>query len=57
MVGDILSLPEKQLNYYKKNGAIQKYMKTILKEIESNKYKIPKYELKALEMAKKIDNL
>jgi len=57
MVGDILSLSNEQLDYYKRRGALQKYMKTLLKEVESGKYKIPKYELKALEMAKKIDNV
>jgi hypothetical protein len=57
MVGDILSLPKWQLDYYKGRGALQEYMKALLKEVESGSYKIPKYELKALEMAKKIDNI
>ena len=57
LLRDILSLPKKQLEYYKKIGALQKYMKPLLKEVESGKYKIPKYELLALEKAKKTDNL
>jgi len=49
VLGDIKSLPKEQLNYYKKSGAIQGYMKLVLKEIESGKYEIPKYELLALQ--------
>jgi len=32
-------------------------MKPLIKEIESKKYKIPQYELLALEKAKRINNL
>lgn len=53
ILGDILSLPKKQIEHYKKIGALQKYMKPILRDIESGKYKIPKYELLALKMLKK----
>jgi len=56
ILGDILSLPKKQLEFYKKNGAIQKYMKSILNEIKFKKYKIPKYELILLKKLKKTDN-
>jgi len=52
ILGDILSLPKKQLNYYKKVGALQRYMRSLLREIESGRYKIPKYELLALETLK-----
>ena len=57
ILGDILSIPEKQLDYYKKVGALQKYMKLILKETETNTYKIPKYELLLLENLKRTDNI
>ena len=57
VLGDIQSLPKERLIYYKKNGALQRYMKSIVKEIESGTYKIPKYELVLLEKLKKTDNL
>ena len=49
IIGDITSLPKSQLAKYKKSGAIQRYMKSVLREIESGKYKIPQYEIQALE--------
>jgi SET domain-containing protein len=49
-LGDISSVPKGQLAVYKRFGAIQRYMKSLLKEIESKKYRIPKYELAALKM-------
>lgn len=48
-IGDITSLPKRQLAKYKKLGAIQRYMKSVLKEIEADTYQIPKYEIQALE--------
>ena len=57
ILGDILSVPKKQLEYYKKLGALQRYMKSVLKEVESGKYKIPKYELLALEKLKKTSEI
>ncbi len=53
VLGDILSVPKKRLNEYKKLGAIQVYMKPIIKEIENKSYIIPKYELWLIEELKK----
>jgi len=52
ILGDVRSLPKSQLEFYKKNGSIQNYMKKIIKELEKGNYKIPKYELLALEKIK-----
>ena len=51
-LGDILSIPKERLKEYKKFGALQRYMKPLLREIESGNYKMPKYEIDAL---KKLD--
>ena len=53
ILGDISTIPKKQLEKYKKDGALQNYMKLLLKGVESGKYKIPKYELLAINMVKK----
>lgn len=52
ILGDILSVPKVQLMKYQENGALQRYMKLLLKEIRSGKYKMPKYEILALEKLK-----
>jgi uncharacterized protein len=52
-LGDIRSLSKSQLDFYKKSGAIQDYMKKIVKELEKGNYKIPRYELVELEKIKK----
>jgi len=49
VVGDILSLPKKRREEYRKLGALQRYMRSLLKEIDGGSYKIPKYEVLALE--------
>ena len=49
IISDILSIPKKRLSEYKKLGALQIYMKKILKEIDKKNYKIPKYELLSIE--------
>ena len=57
VLGDILSVPEKRREEYSKSGAIQKYMKLLLKNIKNGTYEMPKYELLALEKLKKTNNL
>jgi hypothetical protein len=52
VLGDILSIPKRQLEHYRKSGDVQTYMKRLLKEIESSRYKMPKYEILALEKLK-----
>ncbi|MCX6755112.1 MAG: SET domain-containing protein-lysine N-methyltransferase [Candidatus Nomurabacteria bacterium] len=52
ILGDINSVSKKQLDSYKKFGALQNYMKKLLKEIESGNYKVPKYEIEALNSLK-----
>jgi len=49
VLGDVRSIPKRQLEKYKKLGALQKYMKPILKEVEAGHYIIPKYEILLLE--------
>lgn len=53
VLGDISSVPKKRREYFKKLGALQRYMKSVLKEVESGTYKIPRYELLALEKLNK----
>ncbi len=53
MLGDVLSVPAKQLEYYESKGAIQRYMKGILKETKAGKYTMPKYEMLAINKLKK----
>jgi hypothetical protein len=48
IIHDIRSIPQEQLKIYKTHGAIQKYLKPLLKSIESGSYKIPPYEKAAL---------
>jgi hypothetical protein len=52
-LGDIRTVSKIRLDEYKKAGAIQRYMKLILKELEKGTYKIPKYEEDALKNLKK----
>lgn len=49
VLGDVTTIPKEQLMQYKKKGALQRYMKVLLKELENGSYKIPKYEVLALE--------
>ena len=49
VLGDVLSVPKKQLLKYKKLGAVQAYMKLVLKEVEAGQYRIPRYEILGLE--------
>jgi uncharacterized protein len=57
VLGDIRTVPKRQLNEYKRLGALQTYMKSIVQELEEKKYKIPKYEIEALKELKKTDNV
>jgi len=45
ILGDVLSISKKQLKKYKELGALQKYMKPLLKEVEAGHYTMPKYEI------------
>lgn len=49
VLGDVSTVPRAQVEEYRKVGAIQRYMKAILKELKDGVYKVPKYELAALE--------
>jgi len=49
VLGDVLSVPKKRREEYKKAGALQTYMKRLLKEIDGGHYKMPRYEVLALE--------
>jgi uncharacterized protein len=53
ILGDILTVPKSELKRYRAAGALQSYMKLLLKEIGSGNYRIPKYEIIALEGLKK----
>lgn len=52
-IGDVRSVPKTQLECYRKAGALQTYMKAVLKLISGGQYRIPKYELEALRRLKK----
>lgn len=56
-LGDVLSVPEKQLTMYKEAGGLQRYMRLLLKKVKEGKYVIPKYEKFLLESLKKTSNL
>ncbi len=49
ILGDILSVPPKRLEEYKKAGALQNYMKKLLRELERGDYEMPLYEKNALD--------
>lgn len=55
-LGDIVSIPKKRREEYKEAGAIQSYMKKLLKIIDLGKYKTPAYEQKALDDLKKANS-
>lgn len=53
IISHVLTIPKKRLEQYKKSGNLQNYMKLLLKEVEKNgSYKMPKYEIEALEKLK-----
>lgn len=49
ILGDVLSIPKKQRAKYKELGALQRYMKPLLREAEAGNYTMPKYEILLLE--------
>lgn len=51
-LGDVLSVPKKRRDEYRKMGALQRYMKKLLDEIEKGGYKMPAYEKNALKKLK-----
>lgn len=51
-LGDILSVPKKRRDEYRKMGALQRYMKDLLNEIEAGGYRMPTYEKNALKKLK-----
>ena len=53
ILGDILSVPPNRLATYKQNGALQRYMRALLQEVESGVYRIPAYELAAIAKLKR----
>jgi SET domain-containing protein len=57
ILSDIVSVPKKQIEFYRDSGVLQKYMKLVLEQVELGKYKIPKYELELLQNLKKTNNL
>lgn len=52
IIGNVLSVPKKRLQEYKRVGALQNYMKLLLKNIKNGKYVMPKYELFLLKKLK-----
>lgn len=50
IIGDVRTIPAKQMKYYKQHGAVQRYMKKIITQLESGSYVIPQYELNALKL-------
>lgn len=57
ILGDITTVPKSRMLFYKKRGAIQRYMKTLLPSIESGSYTLPPYEVKALAELKKTSEI
>ena len=56
IIGDIISVPKMRRDEYRKLGALQTYMKSLLKEVDAKTYKIPPYELTALASLIKTNN-
>lgn len=52
VLGDVLSISKTQLEKYKNKGALQRYMISLLKQIDGGHYRMPKYETLALERLK-----
>lgn len=52
VLGDIRSIPKSQIRKYEALGAVQRYMKEILKGLRAGTYTVPKYELEALSQLK-----
>jgi uncharacterized protein len=55
-LGDVLSIPKKRRDQYWKMGAIQRYMKKLLKEADAGVYKQPKYEKRLLEAINSVNH-
>lgn len=53
ILGDILSVPKKRLSFYKEKGALQSYIKMLLKKKGDGPYITPKYEHFLLDNLKK----
>jgi uncharacterized protein len=59
ILGDITSIPDKQLIKYRMLGALQDYIKVVLKTIKRDEIGnviLPKYEINALEILSKLAN-
>lgn len=56
IIHDIRSIPHVQLQKYVRAGAVQKYMKPLLRMIELNRYEMSNYEILALKKLSKIKN-
>lgn len=56
ILGDISTVPAERLKAYLEIGALQNYMKLILKKILDSNYEKPDYEVKALKRLKKTSN-
>ncbi len=54
VISDVRSIPKKQLKRYLELGALQRYMKPIVKLLEEKKYVIPEYEKLALKRISKM---
>jgi SET domain-containing protein len=47
-IGDILSVPKSRLEYYKKAGALQTYMRRLLADLQDNPKNIKYYDARAI---------
>jgi hypothetical protein len=54
IIGDVRSIPDEQLSFYRAHGALQNYMKALLKKADW--YEIPKFEIAALKAMVKISD-
>lgn len=48
IIGDVRSIPKRQLEYYKAHHALQRYIRDVINEIAKGIYVIPDYEKRAL---------
>jgi hypothetical protein len=48
IVGDVRTVPLAQRHAYERAGAIQRYMRAVLRELDAGTYCIPRYEVRAM---------
>jgi len=48
-IGDVRTVPARQRRAYEQAGAVQRYMRAVLRELDAGTYRIPRYEVLAMQ--------